>query len=259
MRSKASATATSTRWLRSSTTKVAGGRSLPISPPRTISTTASNPIAGTRTLSLQVVRNTACRRSILPNTSSRLRRSKIQQDTGQEAAGHARKSRAVVSVRVADSPPTEEAAADPPDAPQPQAEPAEPAPARERTPRPVVGGEGAGWEWINWVRTGLRDGSVPVNAVGAWLHNIAGEGYVVSPTCFEAFAAGRELAPATVRNGVGRLGRHRQRASPSGSANVFRAVLADGSRVKGMVFPGELFWDDDPPSRANAELVRKGR
>ena len=48
-------------------------------------------------------------------------------------------------------------------------------------------------------------------------------------------------------------------ASPSGSANVFRAVLADGSHVKGMVLPGELFWDDDPPPPANAGLVGKGR
>ena len=161
------------------------------------------------------------------------------------------------------APPAEEATTDRPDAPQPEAGTAEPtptpAPAPERTPPPAIGGEGAGWEWINWVRTGLRDGSVAVNAAGAWLHNIAGEAYVVSPVCFEAFAAARDLASATVRNRVVRLSRHRQRASPSGSANVFRAVLADGSRVKGMVFPGELVWDDDPPPRANASLVGKGR
>ena len=155
------------------------------------------------------------------------------------------------------APPAEEGAADPPNALQPQA--GTPAPAPERTPPPAIGGEGAGWEWINWVRAGLRDGSVAVNTPGAWLHNIAGEAYVVSPACFEAFAVGRDLASATVRNRVVRLGRHRQRASPSGSANVFRAVLADGSRVKGMVFPGELVWDDDPPPRANAGLVGKGR
>ena len=109
------------------------------------------------------------------------------------------------------------------------------------------------------MRAGLRDGSVPVNAPGAWLHNIEGEAYAVFPACFEAFAAGRGIAAATVRNRVVRLGRHRQRASPSGAANVFRAVLADGSRVKGMVFPGELVWDDDPPPRANARLTGKGR
>ena len=156
-------------------------------------------------------------------------------------------------------PPAEGAAADPPDAPPPQAATAEPSPAPKRTPPPAIGGEGAGWEWVNWVRAGLSDGSVPVNTPGAWLHNIAGEAYVVSPACFEAFAAGHDLAPATVRNRVVRLGRHRQRASPSGAANVFRAALADGSRVKGMVFPGDLVWDDDPPPRANASLVGKGR
>ena len=158
-----------------------------------------------------------------------------------------------------EAPPAEEATADRPDAPQPPAETADPEPAPGQAPPPAIGGEGAGWEWINWVRAGLRDGSVPVNAAGAWLHNIAGEAYVVAPACFEAFAAGRELAPATVRNRVVRLGRHRSRASRSGAANLFRAVLADGSRVGGMVFPGELFWDDDPPPRASAELVGKGR
>ena len=156
-----------------------------------------------------------------------------------------------------DAPPAEETTAKGPDAPPPNATTAEPTPGQ--APPPAIGGEGAGWEWINWVRTGLRDGSVPVNAAGAWLHNIAGEAYVVSPACFEAFAAGRDIASSTARNRVVRLGRHRQRASPSGSANVFRAVLADGSRVEGMVFPGELIWDDDPPPRANAGLVGKGR
>ena len=154
-------------------------------------------------------------------------------------------------------PPAEEAAADHPTAPQ--SPPATPTPAPERTPPPAIGGEGAGWEWVNWVRAGLRDGSAAINAPGAWLHNIAGEAYVVTPACFEAFAAGRDLAPAKVRNRVVRLGRHRSRASPSGAANLFRAVLADGSRVQGMVFPGELIWDDDPPPRANASLAGKGR
>ena len=155
------------------------------------------------------------------------------------------------------APPAEEGAADRADAPQPQAATTEPEP--ERTPPPAIGGEGAGWEWINWVRTGLRDGSVAVNTPGAWLHNIEGEAYVAAPACFEAFAAGRDLAPVTVRHRVVRLRRHRSRASRSGAANLFRAVLADGSRVEGMVFPGELIWDDDPPPRANAGLVGKGR
>ena len=75
--------------------------------------------------------------------------------------------------------------------------------------------------------------------------------HVWGPTCFEAFAAGRHLAASAIRNRV--------RASRSGAAILFRAVLADGSRVSGMVFPGELIWDDDPPPRANAEPVRKSR
>ena len=167
--------------------------------------------------------------------------------------------RAAAASTPAAPPPAEEGAAGLPDPPQPQAATRNPEPAPGRTPPPAIGGEGAGWEWINWVRTGLRDGSVPVNTTGAWLHNIEGEAYVVAPACFEAFAAGRDLAPVTVRNRVVRLGRHRTRASRSGAANLFRAVLTDGSRVEGMVFPGELVWDDDSPPRANASLVAKGR
>ena len=65
------------------------------------------------------------------------------------------------------SPAAKEATADPPDAPQLQPATAEPAvtPPGGTLP-PAIGGEGAGWEWINWVRTGLRDGSVPFNAAG---------------------------------------------------------------------------------------------
>ena len=148
----------------------------------------------------------------------------------------------------------------PPDTPRPLSATPELGPAPRRAPPPAIGGEGAGWEWINWVRAGLRDGSVAVNGAGAWLHNITGEAYVVAPACFEAaFAAERGLAPATVHNCVVRIGRHRVRASRSGAANIFRAVLADGRRVGGLVFPTELIWDDDPPPWANAELVREGR
>lgn len=82
IRPKASAAATSTLRSLSLVTKVAGERSLPISLHPTTSTTASNPMAGTRTLCLQVAGNTVCRQSILPNTSSRLRRSKIPTRTG---------------------------------------------------------------------------------------------------------------------------------------------------------------------------------
>ena len=80
-----------------------------------------------------------------------------------------------------DPSPAEEPTADRPHASPPQTAPTEPEPAPSP---PVIGGEGAGWEWINWVRAGLRDGSVPVNAGGAWLHNIEGEAYVVTPGLF---------------------------------------------------------------------------
>ena len=55
------------------------------------------------------------------------------------------------------------------------------------------------------MRVGLRDGSVPVNAGGSRLHNVAAEKYVVAPARFEAFAAGRDLAAATVHNLAVRL------------------------------------------------------
>ena len=61
-----------------------------------------------------------------------------------------------------------------------------------------VGGEGAGWRWINW----LRDGMIAVNAEGAWLHNIGGETYVVVPGGFEAFAAPEGAEANAVKNRV---------------------------------------------------------
>ena len=36
----------------------------------------------------------------------------------------------------------------------------------------------------------------------------------------------------------------------TGAAKTFRAGFADGRRVAGMVFPGELLWDDAPPLAA---------
>ncbi len=122
-----------------------------------------------------------------------------------------------------------------------------------------VGGEGAGWRWINWVRDGVRDGTIEVNAEGGWLHNIAGEAYVAVPDGFEAFAAVEGVEVKTVKNRVARLGRHRERGSRAGAANTFRAELADGRRVDGMVFPGELFWDGDPPPEAEGGLGRRRR
>ena len=55
------------------------------------------------------------------------------------------------------------------------------------------------------MRAGLRGGSVPADADGGWLHDIADETDVVAPPWFEAFATGRDLAAAMVRNRVVRL------------------------------------------------------
>ena len=113
-------------------------------------------------------------------------------------------------------------------------------------PEPI-GGEGAGWRWINWVRRGLHDGTIEVNARGGWLHNRSGEAYVVVPDGFQPFASIEGVEANTVRNRVARLGRHRERSRYGNAANLFRAELAGGRRVEGMLFPGELFWDDDRP------------
>ena len=124
---------------------------------------------------------------------------------------------------------------------------------------PVIGTAGAGWRWINWVRRGYHDGSIEANAVGSWLHNAAGEAYVVMPACFEEFAAAEGVEWKKVKNQVTRLKRHRLRSSPAGAASTFRAELADGRRVEGMLFPGDLVWDDEGPAAAAVVLRQRGR
>ena len=123
----------------------------------------------------------------------------------------------------------------------------------------AIGGEAAGWRWVNWVRAGLRDGSIVANAASGWLHNIAGEAYVVVPDGFEAVAAQDGVSATTVKNRVARLGRHRERSTRSGAANTFRAELPDGRRVDGMVFPGDLIWESEPPPEATGSLGRRRR
>ena len=132
--------------------------------------------------------------------------------------------------------------------------------AEETTEGPVVvGGLGAGWRWINWVRAGLRDGSIEANADGGWLHNVAGKAFVVVPDGFEAYAAEAGVDAKTVRNRVTRLGKHRQRKAGNRAVDEFRAELADGRRVPGMVFPGALIWEDRPPPAIKSELEGRRR
>ena len=127
--------------------------------------------------------------------------------------------------------------------------------APEAMPAPSDIGDGrVGWQWFNWVRAGLRDGSVVANTDGGWLHNIEGSAFVVDPDCFEALAAGESMPPKSIRNRVLKLGRHSTRRSSAGRADAFPAALADGRRVSGMVFPGELFWDQDAPPASKSAL-----
>lgn len=137
------------------------------------------------------------------------------------------------------------------------------APSAERAGAETLDSDGApsdigtgrvGWQWFNWVRAGLRDGSIEANAEGGWLHNIDGSAYVVDPDCFEALAAAESMPPKSIRNRVLKLGRHRTRRSAGGRADAFPAELADGRRVSGMLFDGELLWDDDPPPASQSVL-----
>ena len=120
-----------------------------------------------------------------------------------------------------------------------------------------IGDGREGWRWINWARAGLRDGGVAANAAGGWLHNIGGDAYCIEPDCFAAFAASESARVKTVRNRVVRLDRHRAKRRHWGKQDAFPVQLADGRRVSGMLFPGELFWDDAAPAESAAALVEK--
>ena len=58
------------------------------------------------------------------------------------------------------------------------------------------------------------------------------------------------------KNRVARFGRYRVRRSPSDATSKFRATLGDGRRFGGMLFPGDLIWDDDPPPRRTRRAAR---
>ena len=120
-----------------------------------------------------------------------------------------------------------------------------------------IGDGREGWRWINWARAGLRDGSVAANAEDGWLHNVGGDAYCIEPDCFEAFAASESARVKTVRNRLVRLDRHRAKRRTWGKQDAFRAQLADGRRVSGMLFPGELFWDESAPAESAAALIER--
>ena len=117
--------------------------------------------------------------------------------------------------------------------------------------------EAAGWDWFRWARREMESGALAVNADGGWLHRIGDDAYAVVPDCFEAYAAAAGIRAKTAMNRVNRLRLHRQRRQMDGGANLFRAVLADGRTVKGMLFPGEFFWDGDGPEPGAATLMHR--
>ena len=119
--------------------------------------------------------------------------------------------------------------------------------------------EGAGRDWFRWARRGMESGAVAANADGGWLHRIGDDAYAVVPDCFEAYAAAAGVGAKTAKNRVNRLGLHRQRRHMGGGADLFRAALANGRTVKGMLFPGALFWDGDGPEPGAARLADRGR
>lgn len=123
----------------------------------------------------------------------------------------------------------------------------------------AVGGVGKGWEWINWVRAGLRDGSVRPNAAGGWLHNVGGRAFVVVPDGFDAYPAGEGVDAKQVRNRVTRLNKHRWRKAGGRVVDEFQAELDDGRRATGMMFPGALLWEDRAPPAVGSELGRRRR
>ena len=118
------------------------------------------------------------------------------------------------------------------------------------------GPRGLGWGWFRWAREQLESGAVVVNADGGWLHRIGDDAFAVVSVCFEEWAAREGVAASTAKNRVGRLQRHRpSQRRDGGTGDRFRAVLGDGRRARGMLFPGGLLWGDDEPEDGSATLL----
>ena len=121
--------------------------------------------------------------------------------------------------------------------------------------RPPIGTDAAGWRWINWVRRGLDEGSVPLNE--GWLYNVDGDAFMVVPYCFARYCEETALEWKTVKNQVTRLRKHRPRVHESRAASLHKAVLPGAPKRKqtaGLLFPGDLFWDDEEPPRSEAAV-----
>ena len=112
-----------------------------------------------------------------------------------------------------------------------------------------------GWGWFEWAREQVESGAVAVNADGGWLHRIGGDALAVVPDCFEEWAAREGVAANTAKNRVNRVQRHRPQHGNGRVGDRVRAVLGDGRKVHGMLFPGELLWGDDDPEDGPARLA----
>lgn len=132
---------------------------------------------------------------------------------------------------------------------------------QEEAPEDLGTGAG-GWEWVNWIRRGVWDASLPVNVADGWLFNVDGQAFVAVPDGFDAFVASGEgaIEAGVVRNRVARLRKQRTHRARNGSdgADMWRVRMPDGSVRVGMLFEGALLWDRSPPPASGATL-RRGR
>ena len=120
----------------------------------------------------------------------------------------------------------------------------------------IIGSSGAGWLWVNWLRRGYWEGRIPANRDGGLLYAVDGDAYVVIPDAFDVFASESPNRDARkVKNQVLRIKRHRVRGTASGTyMSTFRTELDDGRRTEGMLFPGELIWEDDCPPATGLKI-----
>ena len=62
------------------------------------------------------------------------------------------------------------------------------------------------------------------------------------------------MEAGTIKSRVAKLRWYRLRKWERGVGNTFRAEFRDGRRVEGILFPGELIWEDGLPPLAGAEV-----
>ncbi|MFO1333458.1 MAG: TraI domain-containing protein [Piscinibacter sp.] len=119
--------------------------------------------------------------------------------------------------------------------------------------------------FLDWVRQGIADGTLPVNVRGALVHGVEDGLLLASPGIFRAFIRREGAGPAEPGDAAKRLQRELLRAGwhlqADGGVNLHGyAWKQDGraaARIHGIVIlsPGRFF---DPVPAINAALVRVG-